>query len=130
MSNGMDWSLYPNFARFEFECRHSGLCDMQPEFMERLQALRTEYAKPMQINSGYRHWTHPVEAKKGHRNGEHVQGMSADIGIANPDAYRLLALAVKHGFTRIGVSQSGKGGRFIHLGLGAAGLPEPALWSY
>ncbi len=126
----MDWTKYPNFSEQEFECSHTGQCHMQPEFMEKLQALRTEYGKPMRINSGYRHWSHPVEAKKGHRNGEHVQGMCADIGITNPDAFLLMGLAIKHGFTRIGVSQSSKGGRFLHLGLGAPGLPEPALWSY
>lgn len=55
-----DWSKYPNFKEYEFECRHTGLCDMQPEFMARLQKLRDLYEKPMVINSGYRHETHPV----------------------------------------------------------------------
>lgn len=126
----IDWSKYPNFSESEFRCSHTGQCHMKAEFLEKLQALRTEYGKSMTINSGYRHWSHPIEAKKSHRNGEHVQGMCADIGITNPDAFLLMGMAIKHGFTRIGVSQSSRGGRFLHLGLGAPGLPDPALWSY
>ena len=36
----MDWSRYPNFTEAEFRCRHYGQQQMQPQFMEKLQALR------------------------------------------------------------------------------------------
>lgn len=127
----MNWEKYaPYFKQGEFACKHTGKCEMSEEFMDKLLALRLEYGRPMTINSGYRHWSHPEEVKKGHKNGEHTKGRSADIGIANPDAAILVAIAFKHGFTRIGVSQKGTGARFIHLGLGGEGLPTPAIWSY
>lgn len=131
MSLVTDWSKYPNFTEDEFRCKHTGLCEVQSEFMDNLQALRTEWGKPMRVNSGYRHWSHPIEARKGHKHGEHVQGRCADIGISGPDVWAFMALAMTHGFTRIGVKQHGNaGGRFIHVGMGGINLPEPAVWSY
>ena len=126
-----DWSKYPNFSESEFRCSHTGECRMDEEFMDRLQRMRTEYGKPMRINSGYRHWSHPVEARKGHKNGEHTHGRCCDIGVSGTDAFELLVLAVSYGFHRIGVQQKGpQGGRFLHLGMGAAGLPDKVVWSY
>jgi len=99
---------------------------MQPEFMEKLQALRNEYGKAMTITSGYRHWTHPVEARKGHTTGEHTKGACADIACTNGgDRFNLIRLALKHGFTRIGVAKT-----FIHIGIGAPGLPQNVIWDY
>lgn len=124
-----DWSRYPNFSESEFRCRHTGHCRMQAEFMDRLQAIRTAYGRPIRITSGYRHPTHPVEARKGHATGEHTQGACCDVAVSGPDALRLVQIALAHGITRIGVQQKGAG-RFIHLGIGGPGLAAPTIWSY
>ena len=129
MSKVTDWSRYPNFGESEFRCRHTGLCEMQTAFMDKLQAIRTEYGKPMTISSGYRHPSHPVEARKGTTTGEHTQGTCCDVAVEGADAVRLLQIALKHGITRIGVQQKGSG-RFLHLGIGGRGLVNPAIWSY
>ena len=129
MSRVTDWSRYPNFKEAEFRCRHTGLCEMQIAFMDKLQAIRTEYGKPMTIGSGYRHPSHPVEARKGTTTGEHTQGTCCDVAVEGADAVRLLQIALKHGITRIGVQQKGSG-RFLHLGIGGCGLANPAIWSY
>jgi zinc D-Ala-D-Ala carboxypeptidase len=122
----VNWSDYPSFTKAEFECRHTGQCHMKPEFMAKLQALRNEYGKPMTITSGYRHWTHPVEARKGHTTGEHTKGACADIACSNGgDRFTLVRLALKHGFTRIGIAKN-----FVHLGIGAPGLPNNVIWDY
>jgi len=128
----MNWDKYkPFFSEAEFKCKHTGKCEMDIVFMDMLYSLRKEYGKPMRINSGYRHWSHPEETKKGHKDGEHTKGKCADIGIHGADALELLSLALKHGFRRIGVNQKGgTGGRFIHIGIGGDGLPTPGLWSY
>jgi len=60
----LNWSAYPNFSEVELACKHSGKCNMRPEFMELLQQIRTIYNKPLIISSGYRHATHPIEAAK------------------------------------------------------------------
>lgn len=122
----MDWSKYPNFNKGEFDCEHTGLNEMKPEFMEKLQTLRTAYGKPMRITSGYRHPTHPVEARKTHSNGEHTQGMCCDVACSDGSTrFNLVRLALELGFTRIGIAKN-----FVHLGLGGKGLPNNVLWDY
>jgi zinc D-Ala-D-Ala carboxypeptidase len=121
-----DWTKYPNFSEAEFNCKHTGLNEMTHEFMTILQAIRTDYGKPMNITSGYRHPSHPVERAKTHSNGEHTQGNCADIACANStDRFALISLAVKHGITRIGIARS-----FLHLGIGGKGLPNNVAWDY
>lgn len=123
----MDWSKYaPYFSEVELRCKHTGQCHMQERFMDALLAIRKEWGKPMKITSGYRHWSHPVEAAKGHKNGEHTKGLCVDVAITGGvEAAKLAMIAMKHGIVRIGVART-----FLHLGMGDASLPSPALWSY
>lgn len=125
----INWNDYPNFSKWEFDCSHTEYNDMQPEFMNVLQRIRTRYNKPIRISSGYRHWSHPIEAEKGHRLGEHVQGRCADIAIDRGDAFTVLKIALEEGILRVGVNQKGNG-RFLHLGLGGDNLLTPTIWSY
>lgn len=120
------WGQYPNFKKSEFDCRHTGHNEMKHEFMLVLQAIRTEYGKPMSPSSGYRHPSHPVEARKGHSNGEHTQGTCADIECdSSADRFVLVRLALKHGVTRIGIAKN-----FLHFGIGGRGLPDNVIWEY
>lgn len=48
----MDW-VY--FTEEELACKGTDECDMHPEFMEKLIAVREDYNQPMIITSGYRH---------------------------------------------------------------------------
>lgn len=123
----MNWDNYPNFSEAEFACSHTGECNMREDFMDALQTLRTYYDKPMTITSGYRHPTHPVEAKK-ERPGTHTMGLAADIACDGQDAYDIMQIAFELGFTGIGVSQRGSG-RFVHLDM-LQGDPRPNVWSY
>jgi zinc D-Ala-D-Ala carboxypeptidase len=122
----MNWNNYPNFKREEFSCKHTGLNEMKPEFMKKLQELRTAYGKALHINSGYRHPTHPVEARKGHANGEHTKGLCCDVRVTNSsERFAILKLAFEVGFTRIGFHNG-----FIHLGVGDGTLPNNVFWDY
>lgn len=126
----MNWADYPNFKKHEFQCKHTGACHMEPEFMARLQRLRTAFGKPMVITSGYRDRSHPVERNKA-TSGTHTLGRAVDIAVLGQDALRLVVLAVEHGFTGIGVQQKG-GARFIHLDDVSPGgkFIRPTIWSY
>lgn len=125
----MNWSDYPNFSESEFKCSHTGKSAMHPDFMARLQRLRTAYGKPMKITSGYRDPTHPIEAKKA-APGAHASGRACDVAIRGAEAVKLLKLALEHGFTGIGVQQKGEG-RFIHLDDIEDGTQHrPMIWSY
>lgn len=116
--------LYPNFPKHELDCKHTGLNEMKHEFMVVLQAIRNEYG-PMVITSGFRHSTHPIEARK-MKPGEHTMGMCVDVRCNNgADRYRLITIALKHGITRIGIAKT-----FVHLGLGGPGLPNNVIWDY
>jgi zinc D-Ala-D-Ala carboxypeptidase len=120
------WGTYKNFPKSEFDCKHTGQNEMQHEFMTKLQQLREDFGRPMVITSGYRHPTHPVEARKTHSNGEHTQGMCCDVRCLNSSTrFALISLALKHGFTRIGIAKT-----FIHIGLGGKGLPNNVIWDY
>jgi uncharacterized protein YcbK (DUF882 family) len=122
----MNWADYPYFTKAEFDCKHTGKNEMQPEFMAKLQLLREKYGRPMIVTSGYRHWTHPVEARKGHTTGEHTRGTCADIACTSgAERYKIIQLALQLGFPRIGIAKT-----FIHLGIGGAGLPSPTIWDY
>lgn len=125
----MDWNNYPNFSASEFDCKHTGRNEMQPDFMAKLQKLRGLFGKPMVITSGYRDPSHPVEAKKD-QPGAHSLGVAADIAVEREDAYKLLMLAFRVGFTGIGIQQKGTS-RFIHLDCASEGrFPRPTIWSY
>lgn len=124
----LDWTKYPNFSRKKLACSHCGAEGIRPELMDKVQALRNAYGKPMPETSGYRCPQHPEEAKKS-VPGAHQLGLAIDIGLQGAEAYELLKLALAAGFTGIGVNQKG-GARFIHLDVATTELPRPTVWSY
>lgn len=128
------WSKIRFFKEQEFACRHTGRVDMREEFILALDELRLVYDKPIAISSGYRHMSHPIEARKS-RPGTHAYGVAADIKVAYGDAHEILRLAFAQGtFTGIGVQQKGGvSGRFIHLDMGHlldSPSVRPTVWSY
>ena len=114
----------------EFKCSHTGKCEMNPDFIDKLNDLRLAFGKPMRITSGFRDGTHPIEAKK-KTSGAHTTGQAADIAISREDAFHLLSLALSKGFTGIGIQQKGSG-RFIHLDTlkNTKERPRPTVGSY
>lgn len=124
----MNWSDYPNFSEAEMRCRQTGECGMHPDHMARLQRVRDEFGKPMPVTSGYRSPRHSIEAAKS-APGVHTTGRATDVGVCGADALELVGIAIKHGFTGIGVNQRG-GSRFIHLDDAPSGFPRPMIWSY
>lgn len=130
MQNEPVWSDYPNFSPLEFQCSHTGQVLMRADFLHLLQQLRTIYAAPLLISSGYRHPTHPRERPKA-APGPHTTGLACDVRIRGPQAHRLLRAALALGFTGIGINQRGDS-RFIHLDTVPSSPrgPRPTVWSY
>ena len=122
------WGKY--FNRSEFECSHSHTCEMDQNFIDKLNKLREEFGKPLTINSGYRSPEHPIEYVK-QTPGAHASGKACDISVSREDALRLLELAIKLGFTGFGINQKGSS-RFIHLDTleNSSARPRPTIWSY
>lgn len=126
----MDWR-WPNFSADELKCKHCGEEKIIPEFMDRLQRLRTDFGKPMKITSGYRCPTHNSTVSHTGSDGVHTTGRAADIQVFGKDAYDLLHLALLHGFTGIGINQNGQmDKRFLHLDDSNDKNLRPRVWSY
>lgn len=119
----MDWSLYPNFSKAEFDCQETGENAMQPEALALFQAIRDQFG-PLHVNSGYRSPRHSIEARKD-RPGSHAAGLAADFACGPADRYRLVHIAMECGAAGIGVHD-----RFIHIDAGHPHARRPALWRY
>lgn len=120
------------FSVVEFECRCGcGRAPMDNEFLERLDAVRGAYGKPLAVTSGYRCPSYNAKVSGTGMTGPHTTGKAADLAVARGDAYKLLGIALRYGFTGIGVQQKGAA-RFLHLDTltDAPGQPRPTLWSY
>ena len=124
--------MTPHFSRAELACRCG--CGMLPakDFIEKLEAIRVVYEKPMKVNSAARCPEHNAKVSGTGRTGPHTTGRAIDIGVSGNDAHELLRIAMRVGyFTGIGVNQKGNA-RFIHLDdlPNAPGQPRPWCWSY
>lgn len=120
------------FHEAEFECKCGcGRANMEPAFLARMETLRAAFGKPIFINSGYRCPSYNRRISPTGIDGPHTTGQAADIDVNRGDAFRLLQLAMNHGFTGIGVQQKG-GRRYLHLDTltDAPGRPRPTIWSY
>ena len=123
----IDWTLYPNFSENEMRCSCGcGRADMSPDFMAKLQTVRSFIKVPLIVTSGFRCPEYDEEIGG---VGVHPTGHAADIAIYGRRAYDLLRLSVNV-FWGIGIKQRGSG-RFIHLDdLVSDAHPRPALWTY
>ena len=123
----IDWSKYPNFSKYEFDCKETGKNEITPEFMGFIQSIRTSYNKPITVTSGYRDKTHSIEINKS-TIGEHTLGLCADIKFKPEDLAELIYLAYTYGVTRVGIDFKKQ---FLHLGIATAqdGKKETS-WGY
>jgi len=128
----INWHQYDNFEKWEFDCQYTGENKMRPEFLTVLQQIRTTWGKVMRINSGYRHFTHPLERAKidtGKEVGTHTYGVAADISVSGEDTMELFVIAYGYGIRRLGVYQNGRQ-NFLHIDIGDRELNFPkAIWS-
>ena len=120
-----------HFSRHELRCRCGcGRCGMDQAFLVRLEQLRWAFGKPMRLSSAYRCPDHNERISKTGRTGPHTTGRAVDVLVSGEDAYRLVRLALEHGFTGIGIAQRGPHERrFIHLD-DLDGPTRPWVWSY
>jgi len=113
------------FNQDELKCSHCDEYHFNSDTLNKLNALREEYGKPIVISSGYR--CKEYNSLRGFTQ-THASGQAVDIVCDRGDAYKILELAFKYGFTGIGIKQNGNG-RFIHLDDIKEGL-RPTIWSY
>ena len=121
----MSEKLSPNFTREEMACRCGcGADEMQPEFIQRLQATRTIMGLSMSMTSAMRCPEHNASVG-GVDSSAHVDGWAGDVR-ADTSGYRaaLISAAIKAGFNRIGIAQT-----FVHLDCDPTKIPH-VTWVY
>lgn len=128
-----DWGRYPHFSEKEFACKGTDCCggkaNMHPDYMLMLEALRGAVDERFIITSGYRCDAH--NARVGSRSMAHPSGQAADIAADGRLMYKMLKLAMLHGFTGIGIKGHGDN-RFIHLDSLSPiqSAARPNIWTY
>lgn len=99
--------------------------NMDPHFLEMLDAIREEAGIPMVVNSGYRTAAYNRSLKDSTPNSAHTRGMAADIrATTGKDKFLILRAAIVHGIKRIGIGKN-----FLHLDCDST-LPNPTIWFY
>jgi hypothetical protein len=131
-----DWP-WKNFYPEEFSCRcnkcGSTGFEMKDLFMRCMCMLREKHGEAIIINRGYSCPAHNASISSSGLRGEHTLGMATDIKAWGEKAFKIIELAPKVGFTRIGLKQHGPvTGRFIHLGIATSqdGFPSPTVFTY
>ena len=112
---------WPDFSLWEFICHCQGrYCQGEyyhnPVFLDCLQALRNEIARPLMLNSAHR-----CDLWNAHIGGAPLsqhKKLAVDIRLAGHDREKLLKTAKKTGFTGFGFYQT-----FLHLDQG-----RPRFW--
>jgi len=127
----------PHFARAELACRHCGAMEFTPRAIQRLEDVRVEFDAPMRISSGYRCPYHNAAVSATGRNGPHTitggDNITVDVLVSGSEAYRLLAIFMRHSWSGLGFQQKGPhDNRFIHADRlwSAKGRPRPTIWGY
>lgn len=126
----LDWSRWPHFKASEFACRCGcGRADMDPDFLDKLEAARVAAGVPFVVNSGFRCPAHDaaVGTSGTPGAGPHTTGHAADIAFpAGPRSRAILGGAVAAGIDGLGLRAKGPDrGRYIHLDDLA-----PRTWNY
>jgi hypothetical protein len=102
---------WKDFSPQEMACRGTGKLAIDPDGMDKLQALRDLLGSPMIINSAYRSPEHN-RAVGGAKQSEHLKANAWDVRMDNHDPDRFIAAALKCGFNGIGTYPRQN---FIHI---------------
>jgi len=101
-----------HFSDKELACRCGcGKNEVEPEFLEVLEALRLIYNKPMKVTSGFRCRAHN-DRVGGHPYSSHCEGLAVDIAVPNSAIRHQLLWSIMHAgeFDGVGIAAT-----FIHL---------------
>lgn len=125
-----DWQFFNYETDSKLACSCCGEQGMSDQFMQRIDALRADYGKPLTVTSGYRCPAYNQRVSSTGEDGPHTTGLAIDLHVSGEDAHTLLDLAFTYQFSGIGIAQKGNhGARFIHLDDISTGN-RPWVWSY
>ncbi len=112
-----------HFNKKEYECKCGcGADHLDSRLLDKLEAVRLMYGKPMYINSGVRCEEHNRNVG-GSPTSSHMLGLATDIRVSNSaERYKLVDLFIKAGIRRIGVYNT-----FIHVDVDD-NKPQDVIW--
>lgn len=121
-----------HFRDAELACSEG--CGLLPPqaFQDALEALRIAWGRPLVVTSGARCPEHNQRVSTTGPHGPHTRG-AVDLRVAPEDVWDFVLLAMKLGWTGIGLMQKGPpGGRFVHLDRlpSGPGCPRSRIWTY
>ena len=90
----------PHFLLREFQCRCCGCVKLSPRLLERLEALREIWGRPVVVTSGYRCATHNAKVGGATRS-LHMAGLAADVAVPQNGQEHIAAIARTLGFAEI-----------------------------
>ena len=109
-----------NFQIKEFACKDgSDTIKVDDELVEKLQCMRTYFAAPITINSGYRTPSHN-RTVGGSPTSQHLLGKAADIVVRGKSPKVVAEFAKRIGFTGVGTYKN-----FVHVDT----RPTPSYWN-
>ena len=100
--------LTPNFTVAELACPCCGACEMDSEFMRRIQVLRDIVGFPLIPVSGFRCRKHNASLKGAAEGSQHLFGNAVDIRVRNLTGsrrYLLIKTAFDLDFGGIGIGK-------------------------
>ena len=120
----MDYKLTTHFSSSELACKCGcAQQNMDANFMDELEQLRTKLGRAMFITSGFRCPEHN-KAVGGASGSYHLKGRAADIVcLSAEDRHNIVGAAIDLGFSGIGIDK-----HFIHVDNRGA-LPKK-IWTY
>ena len=124
-----------HFQERELRCKCGcGVCQMDDEFMRKLELIRVLYNKPMNVSSAFRCPYHNHRVSKSGIDGPHTTGRAVDIQVYGHRAHQLMYAVMNIGMKGIFWHQEGPHNqRFIHLDdldNTKPGQPRPWIGSY
>lgn len=122
----INWNYFPNFERSEFDSpdKPGSGDNMSIDLLDKLQAMRNLYKKPIFVTSGYRTEKHNTKVG-GTTDSAHLKGLAVDIScLGSRQRFRLISIALMVGFTRIGIKVDA-----LHLDLDSS-KPQNVAWLY
>jgi uncharacterized protein YcbK (DUF882 family) len=123
----MSKKLSKHFSKDEFECPCCGKCNMDEDFISKLETIRVTLGRAIYINSGFRCRKHNQKIG-GSRNSPHLIGKASDLLIANSrERCFIIKYAMDIGITRIGIGRN-----FLHLDIAdeSTGHSPWVMWHY
>lgn len=121
--------LTNHFSKYEFACPCCGKCEMDLDFLLRLENVRIELGVPFRPvkGGGYRCVNY-----NGSETGAHVEGKAIDPNLGRDKYYKFMRLCFKYGFTGFGIkNKNNKFQMHADTAIEIPGKrPRPWIWTY